>query len=307
MNYFDCHCDTLTRLATKGGNLRCNKINLDLERIGRQFSQYGQIFALWKDVKTIKGSVEEDFMKMYQKALSLFEEQKDQIVLCTSAADLDSAWERGKAAAFLSVEDASYMGKYIDNAKELGIRFVLPVWNYENEYGYGAVTDNKKGLKRAGIQMIQKLEEQEIVIDVSHLSEAGFYDVCAVTKRPFMASHSNARACQDQLRNLTNDQIRILIDRKGFMGLNLYREFLGEENCGLDQVLFHAEYVLGLGGEKILGLGSDFDGCDTFPKGITGAESLEKIVELFLRHNYSEDIVKDIFYRNARDFLRRVL
>lgn len=308
MNYFDCHCDTLTRLAEEGGNLKKNQINLDLERIGNQFCRYGQIFALWRDVKAVNGSVEDDFMRVYNRACALLEEQRDRVVLCTSAADLERAWEEGKEAAFLSVEDAAYMGSHIDRAKELGIRFTLPVWNYENEYGYGAAADNKKGLKRAGIEMIQKMEEQEIVIDVSHLSEAGFYDVCEITKRPFMASHSNARACWSQLRNLTDDQIRILIQRGGFMGINLYRDFLGKESCGLDQILFHVEHILELGGEQILGFGSDFDGCsDTFPKGMTGAQSLEKIVELFLRHNYSEDLVKDIFYRNAVQFLKNVL
>lgn len=308
MKYFDCHCDTLTRLANEGGNLKKNQINLDLERIENQFLGYGQIFALWTDVKAVKGSLEDDFMRMYRKALLLLEEQKDEMVLCKNAEDLENVWREGKKAAFLSVEDASYMGRLIENAKELGIRFVLPVWNYENEYGYGAAADNKKGLKPAGMELIQKLEEQEIVIDVSHLSEGGFYDVCERTKRPFMASHSNTRAYCDNVRNLTDDQIRALIQREGFMGLNLYREFLGSDSCTLEQILFHTEHVLELGGEKILGFGSDFDGCgDTFPHGITGTESMEKIVELFLLHNYSEDLVKDIFYRNAEQFLKRAL
>lgn len=307
MNYFDCHCDTLTRLAAEGGRLRKNSAHVDLERVSRQFSRYGQIFALWADVRGNQGDIGERFMEKYRKAISLLEEEKDQLRLCVSAADLDKAWEEGKTAAFLSVEDASYMGRYIDRAKELGIRFVLPVWNYENEYGWGAAADNGKGLKRAGIEMIRKLESQEIVIDVSHLSEAGFYDVCEYTQRPFMASHSNARSCHFHLRNLTDDQIRILIARGGFIGLNLYREFLGDENCGIDQILCHADHILGLGGEKILGFGCDFDGCEAFPQGIAGSESMEKVAELFLRHNYPEEAVKDLFYRNAREFLRRVL
>lgn len=308
MKYFDCHCDTLTCLAKNGGNLKKNHINLDLERIKNQFCGYGQIFALWSDVKNIQEPVEAHFWAIYQRAFALLEEQKDDITFCRSADDLENAWQAGKAAAFLSIEDASYMGTYIEQAKDLGIRFVLPVWNYENVYGYGAVADNQKGLKPAGIEMIRKMEEQEMVIDVSHLSEGGFYDVCQITDCPFMASHSNARACCDHLRNLTDEQIRILIERKGFMGINLYRAFLGREDCGMEAVLFHIEHVLEMGGEDVLGFGGDLDGCASqFPKGFEGAQSLEKIVELLLRHNYSEDLVKKIFSGNAEAFLKRVL
>ena len=90
--------------------------------------------------------------------------------------------------------------------------------------------------------------------------------------------------------------------------MNLYRAFLGRDDCGLDQILFHVEHVLELGGEKILGFGGDLDGCSNcFPRGMTGSESLEKIVELLLRHNYAEDLVKKILYGNAQEFLKRVL
>ncbi len=133
-----------------------------------------------------------------------------------------------------------------------------------------------------------------------------FYDVAAHTSRPFVASHSNAKALCGHPRNLTDDQFGVLRERGGLVGLNYFKAFLNDdpERADIDDLYAHAEHFLALGGEDVLAMGSDFDGS-TMPHGITGLESVEDIAETFLRHNLSEALVRKIFFENAAAFFKR--
>lgn len=140
--------------------------------------------------------------------------------------------------------------------------------------------DTKNGLTPVGQEFVVHMEEIGMIPDVSHLSDAGFYDVLKVTKGPFAASHSNARAVCPCVRNLTDEMIRLLAERGGVMGLNFCADFLiqkpaGEPNPGtIADVAAHARHIVNVGGCECLGLGSDFDGIDTHGE-LVGAQSME--------------------------------
>lgn len=168
------------------------------------------------------------------------------------------------------------------------------------------------GLTEKGREMVEEMERLGIIPDVSHLSDAGFYDVLEVTKKPFVASHSNARKVCPCVRNMTDDMIRRLAGRGGVMGLNFCADFLeekpfGEKNPGtVEAVVRHAKHIADVGGIEVLGLGSDFDGIDT-NEGLPGAQSMENLWHALHNAGFSEDALDKIFYENVLRVYRDTL
>ena len=303
MDYFDCHADTLTEIpATE--NLWQNSCDLDLKRIQQFAGHYAQIFAIWKDLKKISGpQLPEVFLQAYNRAVGLLNEQRELITWCQSAEDMRKARQNGRAAAFLSVEDVSVMGPLAERIRELGICFAMLTWNYENCYGCGAAADQSKGLTEEGRRLVRQLHRQQLVVDISHLSDQGTDDVFSETDRPVMASHSNVREVQNHPRNLQTAHIRELIRRKGLMGLNFYGPFV-KDHPAKEDLLRHVDAVLNLGGEDILAIGGDFDGCgQNFPEGITDVSSIPHIRHMLEREGVAPAVTEKLFYGNAWRFL----
>ena len=168
------------------------------------------------------------------------------------------------------------------------------------------------GLTEKGREMVEEMERLGIIPDVSHLSDAGFYDVLAITKKPFVASHSNARAVCPSVRNMTDDMIRRLAGRGGVMGLNFCADFLeekpfGEKNPGtIEAIVRHAKHIANVGGIEVLGLGSDFDGIDT-NEGLPGVQSMEKLWHALHGAGFPEDALDRIFCGNVLRVYRDTL
>ena len=160
------------------------------------------------------------------------------------------------------------------------------------------------GLSERGREMVAEMERLGIIPDVSHLSDKGFYDVLELTKKPFVASHSNARAICPCVRNMTDDMIRRLSRRGGVMGLNFCADFLEEKPVGVNNpgtiaaAVRHARHIASVGGIEVLGLGSDFDGIDTH-KELQGAQSMEKLWDALWKEGFSERELDKIFYQNV--------
>lgn len=160
------------------------------------------------------------------------------------------------------------------------------------------------GLTEKGKEFVAEMERLGMIPDVSHLSDAGFYDVLAVTKKPFVASHSNARAICPCVRNMTDDMIRRLAERGGCMGLNFCADFLeeapvGQANPGsIEAVARHAKHIADVGGVEVLGLGSDFDGIDTHAQ-LPGAESMGRLWDALKAQGFTESQLDHIFWRNV--------
>lgn len=305
MNYYDCHADTLTEIS-KSENLKNNTGCVDLERTRAFAEHYTQVFALWEDAakrsEEAQKEPEEAFFQMYQRAVSYLLEQSAYVKWCQNAADMKEAHAQGKAAVFLSVEDVSIMGSVASQMQKFGIRFAMMTWNYENKYGCGAVTSQEKGLTEAGRDLAKLLDSQQVILDISHLSDQGADDIFALTDSPVIASHSNVRDVCGNARNLHNGQIKELIRRNGLLGLNFYKEFVGHGQTAAD-LFKHIDAVLELGGEEILAIGSDFDGCgNQLAAGIEGVQSIPRLKEVLEREGLESGIAEKIFWKNAERF-----
>lgn len=175
-------------------------------------------------------------------------------------------------------------------------------WNGTCEFGDGAMVTHPKGLTEFGRKAIPKLEQHRIVVDISHASEPLFYDVAEIASKPLVASHSNAKAVCNHPRNLTNEQVQIIKQSGGLIGLNFHPPFLKEDGIAtVDDLIAHTEHFLSLDTQDSLAIGSDFDGAD-LPREICGIEGIYAVFERFLQLGYSETLLNKIFYTNAQKF-----
>lgn len=175
-------------------------------------------------------------------------------------------------------------------------------WNGSNEIANGCLSENSEGLTDFGFDAVKRMQQLGMFVDVSHLNEAGFYDVAELSKqsdKPFIATHSNSNEVHRHIRNLTNEQIMLIIDSGGLIGINLFRKFIGADSC--DKVYAHIYKMLSLGAEKTLSIGSDFDGC-TLIMELNGIDSMPRLYDYLLSRNIPQSVVDDVFFNNAYNF-----
>lgn len=306
MRLFDLHCDTLYRAFFESGSLFNNGFHISFDKTDG-IEPYIQCMAVW---------IPDEFRN--KNAIQLFEncrkklndELRDtDIKIIRSQDDIIEVEAKKGKGAVLTVEGGAVLGGKLENVDylaECGVKIMTLTWNGNCELGDGIGVEGAKGLTDFGKSVVAKMERKGIAVDVSHSSVAMFYDVAELSTKPFCATHSNSKQICPHRRNLTNEQFSIIKDKGGIVGLNLSRGFLRDDEdsaCMLD-ILKHAEHFLSLGGEKTLAIGTDFDGTD-IPVDMTGIESMNKLYELFLKHNYNEKLLEDIFFNNARNFLLR--
>lgn len=188
-----------------------------------------------------------------------------------------------------------------------GLRIMGLAWD-TNELACGAWDEVDTGLTDEGIRMAKRCAELGITIDVSHLSDKSFYDLCDVYHLPIAATHSNYRDVCDSRRNLTLDMARTIVARGGVIGLNLYPEFLKSGGAKIEDIIPHIEYHLEHFGEDGIAFGFDIDGTDgKYPCGISTNTSIhDRIIDMLLSR-YPESTVRKIAGENTLDFLKNVL
>jgi membrane dipeptidase len=272
---------------------------LDLER-GNTYRRYCQFFAIYTQDDMAPGKTAVD---VYEEQYALFcrqmAEHADAAVHCRTGEDARRAHEAGKIAAFLSVEGAHSLGCDLDQlrkAYDRGVRAVNLTWNNPNALSGTNCQEADRGLSDQGRAFVREMQRLGMLVDVSHLSDPGFWDVIEMAQRPIMASHSNARALCPHPRNLTDAQFTAIIKNQGVVGLNLCREFVGGRE-DLDGLIAHLEHFLALGGEKTVALGGDLDGC-TPVDGVDDVTGWKSLYERLLQRNYKESVVQDLFYNN---------
>ena len=306
MKFFDLHCDTAyeCRCVLGGRNIKEGAHHLSLER-GKNLDSWHQIFAIFMPDE-FRGA---DAVRHYETVRDyIFRQEElfpDRFIVCRDRESFLSAEQKGVCGAIMSVEGGSAAAGSLERIRSMyddGVRLMTLTWNAENELGCGVWADRKGGLTDFGRSAVALMNELSMAVDVSHLSDEGFYDVAEISASPFVASHSCARRLCGHRRNLTDEMFSVINERGGLVGINFSRGFLCEDsNTKIDDIIRHTEHFLSLGGEKTVCLGSDFDGTD-MPDDVSGVESMEKLYELFLRYNYSEDTVRDIFWDNAHRF-----
>ena len=175
------------------------------------------------------------------------------------------------------------------------------VWNNANALCGSCAQEPERGLSARGVEFVARMEELGIHTDVSHISDAGFWDVLRRAKRPVVASHSNARAICPHRRNLTDDMFRAIRDTGGVVGINLYADFVGGDS--MEQLIAHIERFLSLDGEKTVALGGDLDGCEALAAGFSGVQDVAKLYQALEERGYPQTLLEDIFWNNWRRIL----
>ena len=308
MDLFDGHCDTILRCYLEGGGLRRQAGHLDLER-RRGKGRWAQFFATFGSPEDMPGrSLWEVFLEEYALFRSEVDANADLVVFCRTGAEAQAAFAAGKTAAFLSAEGAELLDCDPDKlrlAHRMGVRAVNITWNHPNALSGTNAEEPDRGLSEQGRAFVKTMGELGMLVDVSHLSDPGFWDVMEVTDRPVVATHSNARAIFPHPRNLTDAQLTAIINTNGVAGLNMYAGFLGDDP-DFDTVVSHLEHFLALGGENNVSMGGDWDGITQMPRGMSGIQDMEKLYEHLLRRNYSESLLEKVFYSNLMRVVNEV-
>lgn len=318
MRVVDMHCDTVSRLQElqrqgEPGVLRENDLHVDLLRM-KQSGYLLQNFAMFVMLKEGEDPWEQvcRLCDLYERELG---RNSDLIAPVYRFSDIDENERTGKMSALLTVEEGAVCKGELEKLRELyrrGVRMLTLTWNFPNELGWPNVRKGyshfepnvTEGLTERGKEFVAEMETLGMIPDVSHLSDAGFYDVLSVTQKPFVASHSDARAMCPWVRNLTDDMIRKLAERGGVMGLNFCADFLetvpeGQKNPGtIAAVVRHAKHIADVGGIGVLGLGSDFDGIDTHEE-LPGAQSMERLWDAMKSSGFTEGQLDQIFWKNV--------
>ncbi|NLO39687.1 MAG: membrane dipeptidase [Ruminiclostridium sp.] len=302
MLIFDAHCDTLTRAVNEGKNLSANSLHWDVARAG-QYDGFVQVLAIWQDPDKVKPSFEGAMR--YILAAEKFQREAPRLKLCRNASELEGGLQEKKVCAFLAVEGGECLEGEIENLRlfyQAGVRVLTLTWNHANGLGDGADEPENRGLTPFGREVMQWMQQNGMVVDISHAGERAFYDCIDIARKPIIASHSNARRIHDHPRNLRDEQLLAIAKTGGVIGMNFYTKFIGPPGkADLTALIGHIEHILGIAGEDSLGLGADFDGMYSLPPPIVGVENLYSLFNTLARMNYSDEILEKIASGN---FLR---
>jgi len=321
MKIVDMHCDTLSALLSakrQGKNFDFENSDTQISLSKMQAGDYLlQNFAIFVNLGETDSPLPEA-LEMILLFESEMEKHADLIRPVRSYADIEQNQTDGVMSALLTGEEGEItMGNpdFLYFLYKLGMRMMTLTWNYENSLGFPNVRLDKKasassdryclsqnkGLKEQGIVFLEEMERLGMIIDVSHLSDAGFYDVLEHTTKPFVASHSNARSVCPAVRNLTDDMVRRLAERGGITGINFCKEFLGKPDISqnyLDQAVVHMKYLMNLGGEDFVALGSDFDGITRYHD-LSDCSVMPKLVHTMKKAGLTPTQIEKICYKNT--------
>lgn len=306
----DCHCDTIVTAFNNRQELYENKIHVDLKRL-MKYKSHVQFFALWLDPVYYSVSMRQTmkYIDYYYKEIS---KNKNIISHVNSYKDIEKNIEQNKISSLLSIEGGEALEGEISALKiyyRLGVRAMTLTWNYRNQIADGAFENaTGGGLTTFGKKVVSQMNSLGMIIDVSHLSDAGFWDVDKISEKPYIASHSNARKICNSQRNLTDEQIKAISKKGGAIGINLYPKFLSlNEKSDINDILKHIDYIINIGGEDCIGIGCDFDGINCMPENIYGVESLEFIInEVEKKYGFlvAEKFAGKNFLRVMKDVLK---
>ena len=294
----DAHCDTLYAIAIEGkAPSKCAVTAKTLEAGGVGL----QTFALFAGRKGTKGTAYVDGIAML--AAADFTKVK---MLTRALPDEPPQAPTG----IYSCEGGEMLEGSLERLTEFQrvarLRMIALTWNFENEIGFPAVEGPKPGLKPFGFKLLRAMDNQGILADVSHLNENGFWDVCEQSALPPIASHSDCRWLCDVPRNLKKEQAKAIIDRGGFIGVNFFSKFLkADGRATMDDVVRHVDALCEMGGEHVVGFGSDFDGIEAWPEGLGNPSGFPALLDALRRRGYSEQTLENIAGLNLWNLLKR--
>ncbi len=303
---FDLHCDTALALLGQSrrecGSLLQNELHMDLQRASK-LDGYAQCFACFTTTDEMEGprvSPVQLFEREMASVLREVERHQDKIRLAYSAADIEKNLSEGIMSAILTIEGTAGFGhdpELLEDLYNVGFRISSLGWNEMNPLTGSCVTGG--GLTEQGKAYVKAAQAVGMLIDVSHISDEGFWDIMDITQAPILATHSNSRHVLAHSRNLTDDMFRKICETGGVAGVNLYSEFLGD-NADIDTVCDHIFHYMEIDPDgKHIALGGDLDGCDKLAAGIEGIEDYPKLSNRLLERGLTPQNVQDIFWNNA--------
>lgn len=314
LNTIDLHCDTITRDVIKEKGLYSNDLHIDLKKMSK--GEYlMQCFAIFLPLIRIEKPFEttKKYIEIFKEQMKINDNIISQVYYYQ---DLMNNKSVNKMSALLTLEEGGLIEDKLENLEyyhEQGVRMITLTWNFPNLIGSPNFTfkrgeepnmlvpNTKDGLTPFGIEVVKKMNELGIIIDVSHLSDAGFWDCIKYSKKPIVASHSNARSVCPIVRNLTDDMIRALAKNKGVMGINYCPEFISDSKENqIPDIIKHINHIKEVGGIDVICLGSDFDGIDT-PNGMSDCSKTLELKEALIKEGYTQHEINKIFHLN---FLR---
>lgn len=307
MYSIDLHCDTASRLLYENLKLNESICKVDIEKLKKAKAK-AQVFAHFIELNIVENPYTE-FINMYNNFISEIKENEDTIEIVRNLKELETVNSKGKIGAFLSIEEGEVLEGKVERVKELydmGIRFITLTWNFKNSIGYPNAGYKYKdyGLTEKGKEIVLEMERLGIIPDCSHLSDGGFYDLVDICKKPFIATHSNARKVTDHSRNLTDDMIVKLAEKGGVMGLNFCAPFLGSEKVpSINSMIQHIKHTKNVGGIDVLALGTDFDGIGNEVE-IENIGEIGRLRDALLKENFTNSEIDKIFYGNIKRVLK---
>lgn len=310
----DAHLDTVYNFLSPGESYDFQKRNttghVDLPRL-REGGVNVTVFALWVGAGYPPNAPLRRGLELFQALSRCLEINRQEITLVSSGQQLEGALEQGKVAALVSLEGGEPLEGSLDILDifyRLGVRLMTLTWNYRNSLGDGVgERETRGGLTRFGRGVVKRMDELGMVIDVSHLSEGGFWDVMELARGPVIASHSNAYALCAHPRNLKDEQVKALAEKGGVVGLNFCPAFIRERGPDLDYLVRHLDYLVDLVGIGHVGIGSDFDGIDETLEGLEDISRLPCFTSRMLARGYREEEVARVLGGNFMRCFQEVL
>lgn len=305
---FDLHCDTALGLLNREGkpvkSLRKNDLHIDLERAGK-LPGYAQCFACFT-TDLYDHSPVTVFERELENIVAQLGSCSDVIRQAYTADDIEANQKQGLMSAILTIEGPagfSFNPAMLEDLYKIGFRITTLGWNESNPLTGSHVTG--EGLSDLGKVYVKEAQRLGMLVDVSHISDKGFWDIMEITEKPVIATHSNSRTVYDVSRNLTDDMFRALCQSGGVAGINLYAGFLSGV-ADLDAVCKHIFHFLELDPSgKHIALGGDLDGCDPLPAGFEGVQDYPRLAECLLQHGLNEEMIYDIFWNNPLGVMKR--
>ena len=306
----DLHCDTIMQLLDHpdSGDLYRNTWKIDIEKLQKAHSKV-QDFALFINLGETNDSYGryEEMRNLCTTQIHLYGEHIQHVL---SYQDVESVYESGKIGALMSIEEGGVLGGDLDKLKQAyqdGVRLITLTWNYPNGLGEPHCGEQHKKLTPKGIEFVEAMQDLGIIVDCSHLNDAGTEQLGDILDAPFVASHSNAREVTAHTRNLPDNLIKLIANKGGVIGLNFAQSFLGTSPVSrIEDIVKHGLYLINKGGEDVVALGTDFDGIKPNTE-IKDASEMYRLYDAFKEAGLSVEQCEKLFWKNADRLLKEIL
>lgn len=302
LNYFDLHCDTLTKMYDKSQTLDDNSCMINRESIS-MFEKYGQVYAVFSRPELDNDACYRRFFD----CVSSFEKKEGSF--CKTKNDLTEAYKSGSSINILSIEDlrlTSCDANKLLNLLNAGVCIVTPLWS--GETCIGGAFDTDKGLTDLGWAMTEICLSENIILDISHASKQSANDIFSLAEinaSPVIASHSNSFTICPHPRNLTDRQALRIKELGGIVGVNLVPEHLSNDIATSEDVVRHIDYLLNIVGEDYVALGCDFDGIKLTPADIKNQSQICNLINQLKKHGIDGKLLDKILFENVYNFLQK--